>query len=123
MLIAVSAETDAGLGAPVAGHFGHSPYFTLVDVNPEGGAIGTVRSVANPGYPDHRPGEVPAFVRTQGAQVILTGGMGARAACFFQEYGIEPVTGAGGTVRQAVDAYLQGQIAGSAPCHEGTHDC
>ena len=32
MRIAVSAETNAGLDAPVNGHFGHSPYFTLVEV-------------------------------------------------------------------------------------------
>ena len=123
MLIAVSAETDAGLDAPVAGHFGHSPYFALVEVTPAGGQIGVVQSLANPYYPHHEPGAVPAFIHSQGVQVMLTGGMGARATGLFQQYGVQPVTGAEGTVRQAVDAFMQGQITGSAPCHESTHGC
>ena len=123
MLIAVSAETDAGLDAPVAGHFGHSPYFTLVEVTPEGGEIGVVRSIANPRHPNHEPGAVPAFIHGQDVQVMLTGGMGARATGFFQQYGIQPVTGAEGTVRQTVEALMRGQIAGHAPCHEGAHGC
>jgi predicted Fe-Mo cluster-binding NifX family protein len=123
MLIAVSAETDAGLDAPVAGHFGHSPYFTLVEVTPEGGEIGSTRTVANPHYPNHEPGAIPAFIHSQGVQLMLIGGMGAHATGFFQQYGIQPVTGAEGTVRQAVEAFMQGRIAGHAPCHEGAHGC
>jgi predicted Fe-Mo cluster-binding NifX family protein len=123
MLIAVSAETDADLDAPVAGHFGHAPYFILVEVTAENRQIGAARSIANPHYPNHEPGAVPAFIHSQGVQVMLTGGMGARATGFFQQYGIQPVTGAKGTVRQAVDAFMQGQVTGSMPCHESTHGC
>jgi predicted Fe-Mo cluster-binding NifX family protein len=121
MLIAVSAETDAGLDAPVNGHFGGSPYFTLVEVTD--GQIEGGQAIANPHYPQHEPGAIPAFIRSQGADVMLTGGMGARAAGFLQQFGIQPVTGAEGTVRQAVEAFLQGQIVGSKPCHESTHGC
>jgi predicted Fe-Mo cluster-binding NifX family protein len=120
--IAVSAETDAGLDAPVNGHFGGSPYFTLVEV--ADGQIETSQAIANPHYPQHEPGAIPAFVRGLGADVIVTGGMGARAAAFFQHYGIQPVTGAAGTVRQAIQAYLQGQIGDTVPCHEHSgHSC
>ena len=125
MRIAVSAETNAGLDAPVNGHFGHSPYFTLVEV--ADGQIGAAQAVANPHYPQHEPGAIPAFIHSQGADVMLTGGMGGRAASFFQQYGIQAVTGATGTVDQAVQAFLLGQISGSAPCsehgHEHGHDC
>jgi predicted Fe-Mo cluster-binding NifX family protein len=121
MLIAVSAETDAGLDAPVNAHFGGSPFFTLVEVT--GGQIGAGRSIANPHYPNHEPGAIPAFIQSQGVQVMLTGGMGARASAFFGQYGIQPVTGAEGTVRQAVDAFLEGRLADSAPCHESAHGC
>jgi hypothetical protein len=37
---------------------------------------------------------------------------------FFQQYGIEGVTGAYGTVRQSVERYLGGQLKGAAPCKE-----
>ena len=42
MRIAVSAETNAGLDAPIDGHLGRSPYFTLVEV--EGGQIEAFKS-------------------------------------------------------------------------------
>ena len=37
---------------------------------------------------------------------------------FFQEFGIEGVTGARGTVHQSVERYLGGQLQGAAPCKE-----
>ena len=37
---------------------------------------------------------------------------------FFQQYGIEGVTGAYGTVRQSVERYLGGELKGAAPCRE-----
>jgi hypothetical protein len=49
---------------------------------------------------------------------MLTGGMGGRAIMFFQQFGIEGVTGAYGTVRQSVERYLGGQLKGAAPCKE-----
>jgi predicted Fe-Mo cluster-binding NifX family protein len=49
---------------------------------------------------------------------MLTGGMGHRAVSFFQQYGIEAVTGASGTVRQALQSYLGGGLSGAEPCAE-----
>jgi len=116
MRIAVSTETNAGLDAPVAGHFGRCPFFTLIDL--EGDQILAVQVVANPFFPAHEPGQVPAFVHSQGANVMLTGGMGARAVAFFEQYGIRPVTGAAGTVRQALECFQGGELSGWAPCSE-----
>ena len=53
-----------------------------------------------------------------GANVMLAGGMGRRAVEFFEQLGIEPVSGASGTVRQAVEKYLGGELSGVAPCAE-----
>jgi predicted Fe-Mo cluster-binding NifX family protein len=116
MRIAVSSETNAGLNAPVAGHFGRCPFFTLIDL--EGEHIQAVQVVANPFFPNHEPGQVPAFVHSQGANVMLTGGMGGRAAAFFEQYGIQPVTGASGAVSQALTLLQSGALGGWAPCSE-----
>ncbi len=116
MRIAVSAESDAGLEAPVAGHFGRCPFFTLIDL--EGDCIQSVQSIANPFFPAHEPGQVPEFIHVQGANVMLTGGMGARAAAFFEQYGIQAVTGASGTVGEALALLQSGGISGWAPCSE-----
>jgi predicted Fe-Mo cluster-binding NifX family protein len=88
----------------------------LVDVDE--GTVQTVRTIANPYYAQHQPGQVPGFIRSQEADVMLSGGMGGRAVAFFQGYGIQPVTGAAGTVRQSVDQFLAGQLQGTAPCAE-----
>jgi len=49
---------------------------------------------------------------------MLAGGMGGRAVAFFQQYGIEPATGAAGTVRESLARYLGGDLQGAAPCAE-----
>ena len=116
MRIAVSAEGPSGLDSIVSPHFGRCPFFTIVEV--EGGQVRTVRTVENPFYTQHQPGQVPAFIHSLGVEVMLTGGMGGRAVQFFQQYGIEPVTGAMGTVRQALEQYLGGRLQGAAPCRE-----
>ena len=120
MRIAVSAETNAGLEAPVAGHFGRCPFFALIDL--EGELVQSVQVVANPFFPHHEPGQVPGFVHSQGAHAILTGGMGGRAAAFFEDYGIRPITGAAGTVQQALESLQRGDLGGWTPCSEhGEH--
>jgi predicted Fe-Mo cluster-binding NifX family protein len=120
MRIAISSETNAGLDAPVAEHFGRCPFFTLVEV--EGDCVKAVQVVANPFFPNHEPGQVPQFIHSQGAEVMLTGGMGGRAVAFFQQFGIQPVTGASGLVRQALAGLQDGALSGWAPCSESvTH--
>jgi len=116
MRIAVSADNKNGLDSIVSPHFGRCPYFILVDL--EGQQVTGVREVDNPYSGNHQPGQVPALISSLGANVMLTGGMGGRAILFFQQYGIEGVTGACGTVRQSLEAYLSGQLWGAAPCRE-----
>jgi predicted Fe-Mo cluster-binding NifX family protein len=119
MRIAVSAANQNGLDSLVSEHFGRCPCFILIDV--EGQEIKAVLSVDNPYYGNHSPGQVPAFISSQGADVMLTGGMGGRAVAFFQQYNIEAATGASGTVRQALQSYLGGELRGVEPC-AGNHD-
>ena len=116
MRIAVSADSKQGLDSVVSPHFGRCPHFVLVDL--DGDNVGEVREVDNPYYGNHQPGQVPGFIESLGANVMLTGGMGGRAIMFFEQYGIEGVTGAYGTVRQSVERYLGGQLKGAAPCAE-----
>jgi predicted Fe-Mo cluster-binding NifX family protein len=44
--------------------------------------------------------------------------MGRRAMGFFQQYGIQPVTGASGTVQQTLHRYLNGELSDAQPCAE-----
>lgn len=114
MKIAITAQNEAGLDAPVSGHFGQAAHFALVEVTD--GSIRFTETLPNPFQEGHRPGEVPAFIREHGASVILSGGMGVRAIRIFEHHEVTPVTGASGTVGVAVAAYLSGALTDSAPC-------
>ncbi len=116
MKIAVTAENNNGLDSMVAQHFGHAPYFILVDV--ENGEVTTVESAANPYAEAHQPGQIPAFIKQLNANVILSGGMGGRAIEFFEQANIKAATGASGTVRQSLENYLGGKLKEAAPCDE-----
>jgi predicted Fe-Mo cluster-binding NifX family protein len=116
MRIAVSANENKDLDSAIGAHFGRCPYFVLVDV--EGNEVQAVQTIDNPYYHQHQPGQVPGFIRSQAANVMLSGGMGGRALAFFQQYGIQPVTGAAGTVRQSIERFLSGELQGTAPCAE-----
>ncbi len=120
--VAVTADSDAGLDAPVAHHFGRCPFYTIVSI--KDGKIESAESLVNPFYNAHQPGQVPRFINEQNAHVMIAGGMGGRAVQFFEEFGIEAVTGAAGTVRQTIESYLSGQLTGTAPCSGGQeHGC
>jgi predicted Fe-Mo cluster-binding NifX family protein len=116
MRIAVSADQDKGLESPVSHHFGRCPYYVLADL--EQGEVQNVQTVANPFFNQHQPGQVPQFIHRHGAHVIITGGMGRRAIGFFQQYEIEPVTNAFGTVGQVLKEYLNGGLRGAQACRE-----
>lgn len=114
--IAIGVLDANGLEAQISPHFGRCPYFALADV--EGKEVLGVEMISNPFYPNHEPGQIPEFIHRQGAQVMLAGGMGGRAVAFFREYGVEPATGAAGTVRESLERYLGGGLSGAAPCDE-----
>ncbi|MCD6281946.1 MAG: NifB/NifX family molybdenum-iron cluster-binding protein [Deltaproteobacteria bacterium] len=117
MRIAFSAESNEGLNAQISQHFGRCPFYVIVDL--EGEDIKGVDVIENPFYTSHgAPGEVPGFINQQGVKVMITGGMGGRAIQFFQQFGIEPITGATGTVSEALDLYISGRLKGFSTCND-----
>jgi len=114
MRIAISADNDNGYDSVVSPHFGRCPFFVLVDV--EDGTMKTVHTEKNPYFPNHQPGQIPKFISELGADVMLAGGMGRRAIMMFDQLGVQGVTGAYGSIRQAVERYLSGDLTGADPC-------
>lgn len=92
----------------LAAHFGHCDVFTLVETDPETNAVKTVNEVTPP---PHEPGVLPQWLREQGAEVIIAGGMGRRAQMLFAENGIEVIVGAPVEAPDVlVTAYLDGAL-------------
>jgi predicted Fe-Mo cluster-binding NifX family protein len=119
MKIALATDNDMGLEAVLSQHFGRCPYYVVVDVDDK--EIREVKALQSPFYGSHgEPGEVPAFIKSLGAQVIISGGMGPKAIGFFEQFGIQAVTGVSGIVREVINEYMGGQIEGARPCSD--HD-
>jgi len=113
--IIIAAEDNMGLNSQVSAHFGRCPYYTLVEI--EDDEIKKVSNVENPYYISHgKPGLAPNFIKQQGAEVIIAGGMGPRAIEFFNQLGIEAVTGASGRIADVINSYLKGNLQGAGPC-------
>ncbi len=120
--IAVAAEADRGLDAPVSAHFGRCPWYVVCEV--EDGRAVAVENLANPHFQAHHPGEVPRFIKEREVDVMLSGGMGRRALELFASFGIAVATGAAGTVGRTLEAYLAGRLDGDDPCAGHGHgDC
>lgn len=117
MRIGVALESNNGLEGEVSGHFGRCPYYAILEVQ-EGKVKEPARVIANPYFSSHgEPGQVPSFLKEQGIEVIIAGGMGPRAVQFFSQLAIKVVTGASGKVKEAVDSFSKGELRSSESCH------
>ncbi|ACS90742.1 MULTISPECIES: NifB/NifX family molybdenum-iron cluster-binding protein [Thermococcus] len=103
MKIAIPAEDKRGLESNVSGHFGRAKYFVFVDV--EDNKIKNAEVVEVP-FEEHGPGDLPNFIKEHGGEVVLAYGMGRRAIDYFNQLGIEVVTGAYGKIEDVVDAFI-----------------
>jgi len=91
----------------LAMHFGHCEQFAIVDVRD--GRAGAV-SYETP--PPHEPGVLPRWLAGLKVNVVIAGGMGARAQGLFEESGIQVVVGAPSLpVSEIVSQYLAGTLA------------
>jgi predicted Fe-Mo cluster-binding NifX family protein len=116
--IAITANDDRGLAGEMSMHFGHCSHFVLATLD-DNSQVKSTDVRPNPYAEQHQPGQIPDFVKSLGADVVLSGGMGGRAIEFFDELGIEVATGHRPSVGAAIDAYVAGELQGAAGC---THD-
>ena len=106
-------EGTMRIAIPVAGgklamHFGHCEEFALIDVDGAEKAIVSRETVA---APDHQPGLLPRWLAERGANMIIAGGMGARAQGLFAQEEIDVLVGAPAEEPESiVNAYLAGTL-------------
>ena len=77
------------LDGVLSGHFGHPQFFAFLELDEQGSVTGREDIVP----PPHQPGVLPGWVAQQGANVVLVGGIGARAVQLFEQHGVAVVTG------------------------------
>ena len=89
-------------------HFGHCEQFALIEADGKTKKI-LGRQMLTP--PPHEPGVLPKWLKEQGANVIIAGGMGQRAQQLFVAEGIEVLVGAPvDTPENLVTACLNGML-------------
>jgi predicted Fe-Mo cluster-binding NifX family protein len=118
MRVCVPSAGQGGLEDLVGEHFGRSPTYTVCDT--ETGEVEVI-----PNESEHMGGSgLPAeHLAAAGVDVVICSGIGRRAVDLLSRYGIEVVTGASGTVGEAIRAWREGRLGGAAPCdHSGGCD-
>lgn len=89
-------------------HFGRCAEVALIDVDPQSKAILNSRTIPTP---PHEPGRFPVWLRAQGADVVIAGGMGQRALQLLDQSGVTVIMGAPSEPADAVvTAWLHGRL-------------
>ncbi len=106
MKICIPTTDDRGLAASATGHFGHAPYFTLIDT--EDGGLQVIR---NPGCHQH-PQECHHLdvLAPHDVDAVACEGMGRKAVGALRAAGIEVLTPARGTVAEIVATACAGGL-------------
>lgn len=120
LLLAVPSNNPGGLEAGRSDHFGHCDLFTLVTI--KDGAIDKVEKVSNQ---EHDAGGclVPVqFLKDQGVDAIVVGGIGARPLQGFIEVGIDVYYADRNSV-QGVQAVANGMIGNKFPIIRADQTC
>ena len=109
-------------------HFGNCQKFAFIDVDFETGEITKIEMVEPP---PHQPGMLPEWIKNNGSEVIIAGGMGRRALGILQNCGVKVISGAPiASPRELVNEYLNGRLqSGNNYCDSkgfrqaGGHNC
>lgn len=110
MRIAISTENDR-----VSAHFGRCPVFTIIDL--KDGEIISRKTINNPG---HAPGVIPNFLKEQKANVIICGGMGAKASSMFKSFGINTIVGIDDSIDNTIKKIQSNTlVSGASMCSQG----
>ena len=105
MKVCIPTNSERGLDDTVGEHFGRVPTYTIVDLESE-----DVKVIPNTS--NHMGGtkNPPEVLVEHGVNVMICQGLGRRAITMFNDFGIDVYIGASGTVKDAIDAYKNGQL-------------
>lgn len=113
-----ASSTGRDLESSVDPRFGRCPYFIVVETE-------TMDFEAVPNTSTgaaHGAGiQAAQLVASLGVKVVLTGNIGPNAYGALSAAGVKVVTGAGGTVKEAVDRFKRGELGASGGPTVGGH--
>ncbi|MBN1302140.1 MAG: NifB/NifX family molybdenum-iron cluster-binding protein [Melioribacteraceae bacterium] len=121
--IAVAIEEKNSGVEHVAEHFGRCSKIIICELG-ENNEIIKKEVYHNP-LNGHHGGvcQLPAYISQYGIQVIIAGGMGAKAVANFHSYGIDVITAPGLEYEYALEKFRSGNLSGYEECAGHSHDC
>ncbi|KJS76086.1 MAG: diguanylate cyclase [Desulfotomaculum sp. BICA1-6] len=102
-------------------HFGRSREFVVVDV--EDGVIKDQKIVSADQLQHNHEG-LAGLMRSENVNVVITGGIGAKALIALEESGLKVISGASGSIEEVVASFVRGELdTTKAACcnHHGEH--
>lgn len=106
MRICIPTEDKEGLNAPVHGHFGSAPYFTIYDTDKE-----TFQTVDNKNmHHSHGMCHPIGVVSSSSIDAVVCRGMGARAVQKLNEAGVKAYRADGQTVAGIIEKFKAGEL-------------
>jgi len=117
MKVCVSAVANS-LDAQLDPRFGRCPYFVIVDS--ESMHFEAIPNMAS-GVTGGAGIQAAQIIANKGVKVVITGNVGPNAFQALSAAGIKIVTGAFGTVREAVEKYKKGELRETGAPTVGGH--
>ena len=105
MKICIPTNGNNGLNDNVGEHFGRVNTYTIVDLE-----TNDVKVIPNTSHHMGGQGYPPELMAKEGVNILVCRGLGRRAISMFEEFGIDVYIGAYGTVKNAIDAFKQGEL-------------
>ncbi|RLJ06918.1 MAG: dinitrogenase iron-molybdenum cofactor [Candidatus Aenigmatarchaeota archaeon] len=102
------ASEGKGIDAFISKHFGRSRYYVFVEI--ENKKVKKIETKENPFSESHEPGDVPGFVYKEGADVIVSGGMGPKAMDWFRKHDVKPVITGAERIEDVLKKILKGEV-------------
>ncbi|MCQ1534167.1 dinitrogenase iron-molybdenum cofactor biosynthesis protein [Methanosarcina sp. KYL-1] len=105
MKVCVPTRDNNGIEGIVEQHFGKAPTYTILDIDSR-----EVSVIPNNSEHMGGVGLPPEYLFRNGVEIMLCAGLGYKALQMFESYGIRVFVGAGGTVRDTIEAWESGLL-------------
>ncbi len=112
MKIAVASK-----GALVSEHFGHCENFNFFEI--VDGELKSEKMVESPG---HDCQGLPKFLKENGIEILISGGMGRGAVLGCENLGIEVVVGATGDAKESAIKFEKGELHSTGALCSHNHE-
>ena len=105
MKVAIPTHGSRGFSDQLFGHFGKAPTYTIADL-----VTGHLTVIDNTSDHMGGKGSPPELIKSTGADTVVVGHLGEKAAERCKELGIHVLCGANGSVAEVLDQLRDGKL-------------